>query len=486
MTEMTAEKPVPATIGGLGGLGGFQPIAGGKFGDMLQMIGMALLSSPGNAPLQNLPAMAFAMQDRRQKTEDRDYDRRRQQTLDDASLDDRRSSTEMRRLQMRQMQAEIERQARDAQILGGGVPTPAAPPMPSPTTPAAPSADAIAPATPQAAGPQAAPQATPQNAPQMAPQAAPAQPPPTSPTDMQIQQIDRAIANPGLSAVGRQQLIEQKNKLLSNFTFQTRPDGSVIRIDKTDNSVREIRPPQNRLAEEVRSREAEAERLGLRRGTPEFQNYSLTGKFRDSPELSATDRKAIMEAEDQVPIVQNTIGILNRALELNPRAYSGIGAGVLGTLGTAGIPGSGAILDPERAKATREFNQLMSGQAIEQMSQTLKGATTDREMAQFVEILGNPATPPEIRERTINRMKALAERQLQLQQVRIQQLRGREYYRPGGGSSTAPAAAQPPQQAAPDAQQQAAPNAPQVGEVRRGYRYKGGNPADQSSWERVQ
>ena len=36
-----AEKPAPSTIGGLGGLGGFQPIAGGKFGDLLQVISMA-------------------------------------------------------------------------------------------------------------------------------------------------------------------------------------------------------------------------------------------------------------------------------------------------------------------------------------------------------------------------------------------------------------------------------------------------------------
>lgn len=66
-----AEKPAPSTIGGLGGLGGFQPIAGGKFGDLLQVIGMALLSSPGSAPLQNLPALQMAMAGRRDQAEER-------------------------------------------------------------------------------------------------------------------------------------------------------------------------------------------------------------------------------------------------------------------------------------------------------------------------------------------------------------------------------------------------------------------------------
>jgi hypothetical protein len=235
---------------------------------------------------------------------------------------------------------------------------------------------------------------------------------------------------------------------------------------------------------QIRAREAEATRLGLRPGTPEYQNYALTGRFRDSPELSTTDRKAIMDAEDQVPIIQNTIGQLQRARTLNRQAYSGAFAGYGTAIGTSGVPLSGLIADPKRAEASREFNQIMSGQAVEQMSAILKGATTDREMAQFKEILGNPSTPPDIRERTIDRMVQLAERQMQLQQTRIQQLRGRDYFRPNGGQ---PGAA-PPQQGIPPAPAPApagiAP--PKVDEVRRGYRFKGGDPADPNSWERAQ
>jgi flagellar rod assembly protein/muramidase FlgJ len=192
---------------------------------------------------------------------------------------------------------------------------------------------------------------------------------------------------------------------------------------------------------QIRTREAEAQRLGLRPGTPEYQNYALTGRFRDSPELSSADRRAIMEAEDQVPIIQNTLGQLQRARELNSQAFSGRLAGAATMIGTSGIPGAGLLVDPEKAKASREFNQIMSSQAIEAMSATLKGATTDREMAQFKEILGDPSTPPEIRQRTIDRMITLAERQMQLQQTRVQQLRGRDYFRPGGGQPGTPPAA---------------------------------------------
>lgn len=50
----------------------------------------------------------------------------------------------------------------------------------------------------------------------------------------------------------------------------------------------------------------------------------------------------------------------------------------------------------------------------------------------------------------------------------------------GGAGPAAPASAVAPQSAAP------AGGGPKVGDVQDGYRFKGGNPADQSSWERVQ
>ena len=34
--------------------------------------------------------------------------------------------------------------------------------------------------------------------------------------------------------------------------------------------------------------------------------------------------------------------------------------------------------------------------------------------------------------------------------------------------------------------QSTASGAPKVGEIRKGYRFKGGNPADKNSWEKVQ
>jgi hypothetical protein len=204
---------------------------------------------------------------------------------------------------------------------------------------------------------------------------------------------------------------------------------------------------QDNLDAQVAARKKVAEQNGLKPGDPRYEAYVLTGNMprqNDQP-LSVTDRKIIVDAEDSVINFDNTISILARAKELNPKAYSGFGAGLAGTIGTSGLPGANLAFDPERAKASREFNQLMSGQAIEQMAQTLKGATTEFELKQFVEILGDPSTPPDIRARTIDRMTTLAQRQRDLAISRAKDLRNRDYFKPDNqrgqpsGQTNAPA-----------------------------------------------
>lgn len=67
----------PRTIGGLGGLGGMpdQSSAGGGWRDMLRAMSMALMSSPGNSPFQNLPTVYNAMLQERARADDRRYNR---------------------------------------------------------------------------------------------------------------------------------------------------------------------------------------------------------------------------------------------------------------------------------------------------------------------------------------------------------------------------------------------------------------------------
>ncbi len=217
-------------------------------------------------------------------------------------------------------------------------------------------------------------------------------------------------------------------------------------------------------AEEIAGREKALRERGLDPRDPRYAQFALSGKWprEDAQPLSAADKKAIMAAEDDNALLVGTLDTLNRAKELNTRTFTGATAGARGWIGTA-VPGASAVIDPEAAKATREFGQLMSGEAIKSMSETLKGATTDREMSRFIEMLADPSTPPEIRERTITRMIQLAERQRKINESRMNDLRGGTYYKPGQGGTPAetPTA---PQSAAPQYQEGATATNPQTGQ----------------------
>lgn len=155
----------------------------------------------------------------------------------------------------------------------------------------------------------------------------------------------------------------------------------------------------------------------------------------DTP-ISATDKKAIFEAEDENVKLDGTIDALKRAKELNTKTFTGYTAGARGWVGTS-IPGASAVIDPASAEATREFGQIMSGEAIKNMAATLKGATTNFELSKFEALLADPSTPPAIRERVIDRMLQLSEKQKKVNEARSKDLRSGSYFKLEGGQSGA-------------------------------------------------
>ena len=144
---------------------------------------------------------------------------------------------------------------------------------------------------------------------------------------------------------------------------------------------------------------------------------------------TATDKKELWKSEDEIPVLDNTIASLDRALELNDKTLTGYTAGIRGSIGTK-MWGGDYLVDPNAAQATEEWGKIMSMEAIQSMAANLKGATTDMELNNFVSMLADPTTPPNIRKGVIMRMKTLAERQRSIKMQRIQELRGSN-----GGSS---------------------------------------------------
>lgn len=214
-----------------------------------------------------------------------------------------------------------------------------------------------------------------------------------------------------------------------------------------------------------------AEASDLRRQSLDIQRQRLglaekaaSDKANKPPKLSTAELKAVHAAEDELPILDNSISQLERALELNDKAFSGFGAGVRGAIGSK--VGDGWVpdefADRAGAEATSEYGSVMTSEAVAAMSAALKGATTDTELQVFMDIISDVTKPPEVRKNAINRLLELARAKKETATKRIGELRNAAPAESGRSDSGV-----------------------EVGTEDGGYRYIGGDPSDEASWEMV-
>lgn len=192
------------------------------------------------------------------------------------------------------------------------------------------------------------------------------------------------------------------------------------------------------LAAEVEARKKIAADLGLVPGSPAYQSYTATGKMGRDETVTAGDRKAIREADKEVVDYDLALAQLNKALELNKTAGSGFGNETF-----SNIRNKTGFQNPQ-SLAAGNLQNILSTEAIKNMSETLKGASTDREMFKFIELAGDVSLAPELRQqyleaavRKMQAHRALAARQ-------SNEIRGGDYYKApdkaeaGGAASAAP------------------------------------------------
>lgn len=168
-----------------------------------------------------------------------------------------------------------------------------------------------------------------------------------------------------------------------------------------------------------------AQSLGMTPDHPAYQSYIATGKMprEDQAPLSATDKKAIMEADEGVMSAENAIASLNRAKELSKTAYDGPTAGVRGMV--TGVFGS------EGGQATTLLDNEVKNNALQSLKSIFGGNPTEGERAIMMEIQGSSSQPAAVREKIYEKARVLAERRLQFNRERAASLRGGSYYKPG-------------------------------------------------------
>ena len=212
----------------------------------------------------------------------------------------------------------------------------------------------------------------------------------------------------------------------------------------------------------------------IARGPPKQQR-----KHPNEDRVSPTQLKMLEQAEDENTNLRTTVESLTRASEINGQIFTGTGAGLRTYLGTKlwdnVVPDF--IADPKTAQLTEEWTKLMAPEAIKDMASTLKGATTDFELRKFTELLADPSTTAETRAKVLERMITLARRKARDNELRMDQIRGGGYAKPGGGQSGA-------RQSAPGAGQSAPTFKPpadwQYSASRKQYRDPAGNLYDEN------
>ncbi|MDW9699270.1 hypothetical protein GOB04_17660 [Sinorhizobium meliloti] len=194
------------------------------------------------------------------------------------------------------------------------------------------------------------------------------------------------------------------------------------------------------VGNEVDARKAAAESLGLTPQDPRYQSFILTGKFprEDAQSLTATDKKAILEADEMVAANQSALDALSQAEGLSDKANSGWFAGARASIGN-NLPDwmvPDIVSSPQSSQATTDMDNAIIGQAITQLKTIFGGNPTEGERNILLELQGSSTMPREVRKQVFSRARALAEKRLQFNNDRAADLRGGTYYKPDRAPAT--------------------------------------------------
>lgn len=173
------------------------------------------------------------------------------------------------------------------------------------------------------------------------------------------------------------------------------------------------------------------------------KHFILTGSMPSNKArgITSTMQRQLFKDQDALPGLENTLSTLDQAEKLldSGKVQTGLGSGTLartsmgvGGWGSLGSEIGGLIMDPEVARTTKQFNDIMSEKAIQSMSETLKGASTNYEMQQFLSIAADPANDIQTRKKALGRLKRLIQAERDMRASRIDSISSQDDMSGGG------------------------------------------------------
>lgn len=172
---------------------------------------------------------------------------------------------------------------------------------------------------------------------------------------------------------------------------------------------------------------------------PVFTNPKEDKGYSPSPQA----QKELFETDDTIQKSESVIGVLNQALSINNKAYSGVGAKAR-AVAQSNIPG----MADDRANATIDFDNMMTGQALESLKIVFGGMPTEGERKILLDLQASVDKTPEQRKAIIDRAIGLVNRRLTFNKKKASGLRTGKYFDEEFNQEQ-PAAGQPKQQAQP-------------------------------------
>lgn len=279
----------------------------------------------------------------------------------------------------------------------------------------------------------------------------------------QAQQADenRAVRREGIEANALTRVEQMKNTMqLTQMQIDAR-----MQAGQDANALKKQLANQ---AAELKKLEIQTKKETAQQHNEVIKEIAGSKKQTEKTPLSPTAQKELFEADDTVNASRNVVTSLKKALEINNSAFEGGTAAARSKI-LGYVPGQF-----EGENATVELNNIVTGQALEQLRAVFGGMPTEGERKILLEVQGSVNMKASQRKEIYERAIQMAERRMEQNTQKAKQLREGTFFTPNGG----PAA---PAQSAPSDTR-----GPQVGTVESGYRFKGGDPGKAESWEKVQ